>query len=119
MAKDMQAVADLGFLEFAQIGIDAFQQLLVGIGLRARSFKAEFAQQILLPGAVQNLLAQHAGAAQIDQQGFVVFVHQTFQLLHGAVVFGARERRHQVVDDDGLAAALGLSPFAGVVDDEG
>ena len=49
----------------------------------------------------------------------IVFIHQLRQLRQGAVGIGAGHRRRQVIDDDGMAAALGLRAFAGVVDDEG
>ena len=35
-----------------------------------------------------------------------------------AVGIGRIHRRDEVVDDDGVAAAFGLGPFAGVVEDE-
>ena len=58
-------------------------------------------------------------AAGVHGGGGVVFVDEGFQGAELAVGFGAGERRGEVVDDDGLGAALGLRALAGVVDDEG
>ena len=47
-----------------------------------------------------------------------VLVEQRLQLGHLVVGVGAHHRRHEVVDDHGVHAALGLHALAGVVDDE-
>ena len=118
-AEDVQPVADLRLFQLAQIGVDALQNgvvahRLAGCGLG----QVQLFQQVLLAHGLQDLPAQQHGAAGIDEQGVVVLVHQALQVLHGAVVLGPRQRRHQVIDDDRLAAPLGLRAFARVVDDE-
>ena len=47
-----------------------------------------------------------------------VLVEQRLELGHLVVGVGAHHRRHEVVDDHGVHAALGLHALAGVVDDE-
>ena len=74
--------------------------------------------QAVLEHALQNIDAQALGAARVERQRLVVLVHLALQLLQRAVGFGARQRGHQVVDDDRLRAPLGLAALAGVVDDE-
>jgi hypothetical protein len=110
----MQPVADLRFLQLAQVGIDARQHRIV---FRARH--AQLLDQVLRPHGREDLRAQHLCAPRIDQQRVVVLVDLALQVLQRAVVLGARERRHQVIDDDRLRAPLGLRALARVVDDEG
>jgi hypothetical protein len=67
---------------------------------------------------VEDVALQLAGTARIEQLRFVVLVGQQLQIAQRAVGFGAGQRRHQVVDDHRLGAALGLGALARVVDDE-
>ena len=118
LAKDMQAIADLRFFDFTQVGIQALQQGLLlavvgGLG------KTQLGVQAVCQHLLQNADAQQLGAARVQRQGFVILVHAAFELLQGAVGFGPGHGGHQVVDDDGLRATLGLRALAGVVDDEG
>ena len=114
----MQAIADLRFLDLAQVGVEPLQQGFA-LGIGRRFLETEFLVQALAQHAGQHAFAQQPGALGIERQGLAVFVQLALELLQRSVGFGARHRRHQVVDDDGLGAALGLRAFAGVVDDEG
>ena len=50
--------------------------------------------------------------------GRVIFVEQRLEVLQRPIGLGARQRRHQMVDDHRAGAALGLRALAGIVDDE-
>ena len=114
----MQAIANLRLLQLAQISIEPLQQGLA-FGVVGRPLEAEFFMQLFLQHALQDVGTQQLGAARVECERFVVLVHLALQLLQRAVGLGARHRRHQVVDDHGLRAPLGLAAFAGVIDDEG
>ena len=118
LAKDVQTVADLAFLEFAQVGIGLVQQLLL-LGLGAWRRHAQVLVQVVRDDVRQDLLAQQRGPPAIQRDGFVVLVHHALQVARRAIAFGARQRRHQVVHDHRLGAALGLGALARIVDDEG
>ena len=118
LAEAVQPVADLRLFQLAQVGIQPFQQRLA-LGVVGRWGKAQVFVQAVLQHVGQDVLAQPLGAPGVERQGLDVLVHLAFQLQQRAVGFGAGERGHQVVDDDGLRAPLGLAALAGVVDDEG
>jgi hypothetical protein len=115
-AEHVQPVADLRFLQLAQVGIDTREHRVV---LLFRARHAQLFDQVLRAHRREDLRAQHLGAARIDQQRVVVLVDLALQVLQRTVVLRARERRHQVVDDDRLRAPLGLRALARIVDDEG
>ena len=114
----MQTVADLRFFQFAQIGVGGVEQALFFFCC-ARAFEAQIEMQVVAQDVVEDLTAQQFGAARVEHQGFVVFIHLAFEIARGAVAFGARQRWHEVVDDHRLGTALGLGAFTRVVDDEG
>ena len=114
LTKDMQAVADLRFLQVAQVGIQARQphrrvrltaqfQLLVDTG---------FAHQL------EDVFLQLLGTARVEQLRFVILIGQQLKVTQRAVGFGAGQRWHQVVDDHRLGAPLGLGALTRVVDDK-
>ena len=51
--------------------------------------------------------------------GEIIFIDQRFEVFQRPVTFRARQRRRQVIDDDGGVAPLGLRPLARIVDDKG
>ena len=114
----VQAVANLRLLDFAQIGIQPLQQLLAG-SLICRGIQPQIQMQAVGQNLLQHTLAQAIGAARIQRQRLVIFVHLLLKSAQWAICFGTRQRRHQVVDDDGLRTALGLAAFARIVHDEG
>ena len=65
-----------------------------------------------------DLRAQHRQLVRVERLHGRVLVQQLFQFGQVAVGVGAGHRRDQVVDDDRVAAPLGLGALAGVVDDE-
>ena len=64
------------------------------------------------------LLAQHGEFLGIHALRAGVLVHELLAAGDVAVAIGGGHGGDKVVDDDGVGAALCLSAFAGVVDDE-
>ena len=113
-AENVQAVADLHFLEVAEIGVELFQRLLLRLAL----LDAGIAVEADIGDEIEDLLAQQLQAARIDAGGFVILVDQRFQILERPIALRPRQRRRQVADDDGGRPALGLAALAGIVDDK-
>ena len=114
-AEDVQAVADLHLLELAEVGVELGERLAGVLAGRDAAVPIE-------PEArdeVEDVVAQDAQAPGIHTRSLVVLVDEAFQIAQGAVALRPGEGRREVVDDHRLGAALGLRPFAGVVDDEG
>ncbi len=111
----MQPIADLQFLQLAKLVVELGKGCvgIVGLGDPAVRGEAGALRQI------EDAVTQIAAAARVKLRGFVIFIHQQFELAQRAVAFGARERRRQVIDDHGAGAALGLRALARIVDDEG
>ena len=73
----MQAIADLRFFDFAQVGIQALQQgfalcVVGGLG------KTQLGVQTVCQHLLQNAGAQQLGAARVQRQGLVILVHAAF-----------------------------------------
>ena len=116
-AEDVQAVADLGVLDLAQPAVDVQQEVVeavvVGPSSRPRSWSS-FAAWIRV-----QIWARIAGQLRRVHGGDRgVLVEQLFQPRDVAVGVGAGHRRHEVVDERGVHAALGLGALARVVDQE-
>ena len=109
----MQAIADLGFLEIAEIGIE-FREIAVVIAGEARVEVKPVAA-----GEIENVLLEGGEPAAVKAGGEIIFVDQRFQILQRPIGFSPGERRGEVVDDHRRGAALGLGAFAGIIDDEG
>ncbi len=113
--QNVQAVADLHFLELTQIIVELGQLVAGGIVRRHAAVGAD-----ARGGAErEDIRFQHLQAAAVDPGGLVIFIDQRLQVLQGSVAFGAGQGRGQMVDDDGGGPALGLGALARVVDDEG
>ena len=115
LPEDVQAVADLHLLQFAQIGVEFFQRHLLRVG----SADAGVAVEADVTREIEDLPLEQPQPPRIAAGGFVIFVHQRLQVLERSVAFGTRQRRRQVIDDDRRRPALCLGPLARVVDDEG
>ncbi len=113
LAEDVEAVADLGFLQVAEEGVDACRRLSV-----SSADEADVAVEAGVAGEIEDALAQVGEAAAVHAGGGVVLVEQRLEVLERTIGFGAGERRDEVIDDHRAGAALGLGALAGVVDDE-
>lgn len=114
-AKDVQSIANLHFLEVAEIGIQLAQGLIFALTLGDAGILIETD----IGDEIEDLLAQQTDAARIAARSLIIFVDQRLQILERAIAFSARQRRRQMIDDDGAGAALGLRALAGIIDDEG
>ncbi len=81
--------------------------------------KAEILVEPVARSGGEDLALQIVATAAVDAGGKVIFVDQRLELGKARMGLGAGHRRHQMVDDDGRSATLGLRALAGVVDDEG
>ena len=113
-AEDVQPVADLHFLQFAQVIIELGERFI------RRFLRVDPAIEIEPRRTRQfhDLVAEQVDPARINPGGLVIFVDQPLQIGERAIGFGAGQRRGQVIDDHGGRTAFRLRAFAGVVDDE-
>lgn len=109
LAEHMQAVADLRLLQVAEIGVQLRQPAVRIVA----ELQADLAVETVVAQEDENLAAQLFGAARVEQRGIVELVGQALQVAQRAVALGAGQRRHQVVDDHRLGAALGLGALPG------
>ena len=110
----MQSVADLHFLEFAQIAVELDQRVvraLVGGDAAVDVDTGDPAQR-------QDLVGQQAQPARIDRRCLGIFVDQPLKFAQRSIAFGPRQGRRQVIDDHRLSAALRLRALSRIVDDE-
>ncbi len=113
LAEDMEAIADLGLLQVAEevVDLDESRRLVLG--------QADIGIEPAVAGEVENAALEIGEAAPVHAGGGIVFVEQRFEVFQGPIGLGAGERGHEVIDDDGAGAALGLGALARIVDDEG
>ena len=67
---------------------------------------------------IPHLTAQYGQLVRIQDFGAVVLLHQARQRRQRSVAIRMRERRHEMIHDDCMGAALGLRALAGIVHDE-
>ena len=117
-AEHVQAVTDQDVLDLAQVAVDVQQEvveLVVARGLRHVQVVVQLRRGDELP----DLPADRRQLGRVHRLHLRVLVEQLLELGHLVVGLRPRHRRHQVVDDGGVPAPLGLAALAGVVDDEG
>jgi hypothetical protein len=103
----MQAVADLHFLEFTQIGVELFQRRAFGLvaGNAGIMIEADITHQF------QNAGAEQFEAAAVRAGGLKIFVNQRLKVLQRAVSLGPGQRRGEMVDNDRLACVPSPGSF--------
>jgi hypothetical protein len=101
----VEPVADLRFLEVAKPGVEPLQVL------HARKPRVLGDPRRL--GQRQGLGREVPGAAGVGGLGERQLVQQHLEVAQRPVALGPRERRGEVVEDDGLRPPLGLRPLAG------
>ena len=111
LAVAVQPQPDLGLLQFAQVAIGRIEAG-VQVGLSAQG-QLQIGQPLFQLPAQQGrpLAAAHLA-------GFPVLIQQGLQLLQLTVQAGPAQGWGEVVEDHGLAAALGLGPLARIIHDE-
>ena len=108
----METVADLRFLEVAQVRVKA-QQIAIGVTGEAG---IEIESRVF--GEVEDVAFEPVAAAAVHPLGEVVFIDQSFKVPERSIGLGAGEWWCQVIDDYRTGAAFGLRSFARVIDDE-
>ncbi len=118
LTEDMQAIANLRFLQVTQVSVQTWQpERRVGIAVEVLA-QRQFAVDMGFTDQFENVTLQLARAARIEHLRFIEFVGEQLQIAQRAVGLRAGQRRHQVIDDDRLSAPLGLCALARIVDDE-
>ena len=107
----MQPQPDLGLLQFAQVAIGRIEAGFQ-VGLPAQG-KLQIGELLLQLPAQQG---RPFAAAHLA--GFPILIQQGLQLLQLTVQAGPAQGWGEMVEDHGLAAALGLGPLARIIHDE-
>lgn len=114
----MQAVPDLHVLDLAEIAVDVHHER-VEVAVVRLVVDMQVVVELGRLDQRPDLRADRRGLRRVQVGDEGVLVEELLQLGEVAVGVGARHRRHQVVDDRGVPAPLGLGALARVVDDEG
>ena len=85
LAEDMEAVAYLHLLDFAEITVELAERVVAAVGGPDAAILVEPGRR----GKLQDARAQGRTAARIDRGGVEELVHQPLQLLQRAVAAGA------------------------------
>ena len=125
----MQARADLGLLQLAEVAIGGLEPLepdFVASGSPVSAFRAprgtgrlQLRGQLELVEALKQLLLQLATARRPQFAGLPVLIEQGLQFQQGPIQAGPAQGGSEVVEDHGLAAPFGLGALARIVNDEG
>jgi hypothetical protein len=91
---------------------------VVALLVEALDHQADVGVQPRLDDQLPDLLLEHRQLGRVERLDLVVLVDQPRQLVQPTIGVGGGHRRRQVIDDDGVGAALGLGALARVVDDE-
>ena len=117
-AEHVQPAADLGVLEGAQVAVDVEDHVVERLIVRRGVAEVEVAVDLGGDEHVPHLGPDRRQLGRVHQGALGVAVEELLELGQLVVRVGPGQRRREVVDDDGVGAALGLGALAGVVDDE-
>ncbi|MNI22304.1 hypothetical protein D3C73_758560 [compost metagenome] len=116
--ENVQAIADLRFLQVTQIRIQPRQpDRRVGVTVQA-FVQLQLAVDMGLAHQLQDVTLQLPRPPWVEQLRFVILVGQQLQVAQRPVGFCSGQRWHQVINDHCLRAPLGLGALARIVDDE-
>ena len=104
---------DLGFLEFTEVAVGSLQPPISNRSAAPRAGKVQLGQAVL------QLEPQGFSAFRSELASLPVFIEQGLQGLEIAVKSSPSQGWGEVIEDHGLAAALGLAALARIVHDEG
>ena len=117
-AEHVEAAADLGVLQRAQVAVDVEDQVVEDSSSGGASPRCEVAVDLGRDEHVPHLGPDRRQLGRVHRRALGVAVEELLQLGQLVVGVGPGQRRRQVVDDDGVGPALGLRALARVVDDE-
>ena len=112
-AVGVQPQPDLRFLQLAQIAVGGIQSVVFSRSPPQGGREVELRQPAL------QLNPQGGGALRTELAGFPVLIEQGFEGLKVPMQASPAQGRREVVEDHGLAAALGLAALSWIVHDEG
>ena len=115
-AEHVQAVLDLDVLDLAQVAVDVLDERADVV--RAARATPRSACRLARLDRRPDARRERGQLGRVEHLQARVLVEQRLELGQLVVGVGAHHRRHEVVDDRGVRAALGLHALAGVVDDE-
>ena len=113
----MEAVADLDVLDLAQPAVDVLDEVVELLVARLL-LQAQVLVHVRGLHEGPDLRAGGRELGRVHRGDVAVLVEQLLEPGDVAVRLRARHRRHQVVDDRGMRAALGLRALTRIVDEE-
>ena len=119
LPQPMQTGPDLGFLEFAEVGLGVIEAAVHCRRVIAdRTITGQIRPVQLSQGCHDGSL-QGRGALRAHLPGIDHFIQQGLQPLQGPMQPCPSQRWCQVIEDHGLSPAFRLGPLPWIVDDEG
>ena len=112
----MQAVADLKFLQVAQVIVELEKLFAFILAVLDAAVLRDPGPSCRCQDICQK---QRVRPRPVHAGGLVIFVHLRFEFGHHAVTVGLRHRRRQMVEDHRRRPPLRLRSLAGVIDDKG
>ncbi len=119
LTQNMEATADLGIFEGAQVAVHMQQQIVELVVAGRRVPQLEIAVDLRLDEQLPYLGPQARELVGVHQLDLGVGVKQLFEPEQFVIGVSPHERRGQMVDDHGMCPPFGLGPLARVVDHEG
>ena len=117
LAEHVQPVADLRVLDLTQPAVDVHDEVVERLVVRLL-VEPEVAVHLGGVHQLPDLAADRRQLGRVHRGDVGVLVEELLEAGDVAVRLRARHRRHEVVDDRRVRAALGLRALAGVVDEE-
>src|SRR4249920_3773896 len=113
----MQPVPDLDILDLTQPAVDMEDELVESLLIRSR-VQTEIMIKLGSLNERPDLTTQRGRLRGVHGIDLRVLVEQLFQPSDIAVGLSTSHGWHQMINDRGMCPALGLSSFAGIVDQE-
>lgn len=117
VAQHVQAVADLDVLDLAEPAVEMHDEVVEALVLRP-VLQAEVVVELRGLDQRPDLRADRGQLRRVHRGDLGVLVEELLQPGDVAVAVGAGHRRHEVVDQRGVDAPLGLRALARVVHEE-
>ena len=117
--EDVQAAADLGVLELAEVAVDVSDEVVERVVVRGGSATPRSRWSSAATSRSHTLARMAGQLGRVEGGHLGVLVEERLEAGHVVVGVGPGHGRQQVVDDDRVGPPLGLGALARVVDDEG
>ena len=113
----MQPIANLRVLDLTQPAVDMEHELVEDLVIRG-PLQAKIMVQFRRLDECPDLTAQCGCFGRIHRIGLCVLIEQLLEPRDVAICLRPRHRRHKMINDRGMRAALGLGSLAWIVDQE-